>query len=134
MTKLITVGGRTLEKVDPSHSSLSYEIVESDTPAQRTTGHGNPVLIQQIGLQCACSGDYVSGTSTFVGMGTGAILAQGTKVTCNGQPIILEGDEVTITCTGTVTTTSTSATAPGSATIKVRVANTNQPNIIASEE
>lgn len=133
MSKLITVGGRTLEQTSPSHPTLTYTITETDTPAERTTGGDNPVLIQQIALQCNCSDDYVANTSTFVGSGAAAIVAHTSKVTCEGQSIILEGDEVLITCEGTITVTSSGVSSPGAATVTVRIANTNQSTIIASE-
>lgn len=133
MSKLITVDGRQLQLLNKSHPTLTYTVTETDLKALKTLGRSKALLVQQIALQCSCSGDYVSGTSTFVGQGAAVIAAKTTRVRCEGKPLVLEGDEVTITCTGTVTTTAGGATAPGTASVTVKVVNPNQTNIFANE-
>ena len=132
MGTLITVAGRTLSLSGQSHPSLNYQIVETDVPATKTRGNKQSILTQQIQLQCNCSGDYISGTSTFVGTGSAVIVASSTTVKCEQQQILLAGDKGTIVCNGTITVTSTGATSPGTASVTVTVSNTNQTNIFAS--
>ena len=132
MSKLITVTGRSLSLSGQSHPPLNYEITETDTQATTTSAEGNLVLLQQIQLQCNCSGDYVEGTSTFVGSGNASIIASSTTVKCESKPIVLAEDKVTITCSGTVTQTSSGATSPGTASVTVTVTNTNQATVSAS--
>lgn len=133
MSKLITVDGRQLQQSDKSHSTLTYTVTEIDVKAIKTVGQSKAVLIQQIGVQCSCSGDYVAGTSTFIGKGNGLIAAQTTRVLCEGKSILLEGDKTTITCSGTITTIASGATIAGTASVTVTVMNTNQTNIFANE-
>jgi hypothetical protein len=133
MGKLIVVDGRQLQLTTKSHPSLNYTVTETDVKAAKTRGHGKTVVVQQIALQCACSGDYVTGTSTFVGSGSAVIAGATTRVRCEGHPILLNGNKVTITCTGTVTTTSGGATSPGTASVTVGVVNTGQTDIFANE-
>jgi uncharacterized Zn-binding protein involved in type VI secretion len=133
MSKLITVDGRQLQQSNKSHPTLTYTVTETDLKAVKTLGQRKGVLLQQITLQCACSGDYVTGTSTFVGNGSAVIVAKTTRVLCEGKPIVLEGDKTTITCAGTITTTASGATSPGTASVTVAVVNSNQPNIFANE-
>ena len=59
-------------------------------------------MLKEIKLQCNCSGDY-GGGNTFQGSGNASIVASSQTVKCESQPILLKGDQVTITCTGTVT-------------------------------
>jgi hypothetical protein len=131
MGKLITVSGRTLLLSGQSPPTLNYQVVATDVPATTTQGNKKPILIQQIQLQCTCSGNY-SGTTTFVGSGSAVIVASSTTVKCEKQPILLAGDQVTIICNGTITDTSTGATSPGTASVTVTVNNTNKTNIFAS--
>lgn len=133
MSKLITVDGRQLELSNKLPDTLTYTVTAIDVKAARTLGQRKGILLQQIALTCNCSGDYVTGTSTFVGTGNAVILAKTTRVLCEGKPIILQGDRATITCSGTITTTASGATAAGTASVTVTVTNTNQTNIVANE-
>ena len=132
MGKLITVLGRTLSLSGQSPPRLTYQVVGTDIPATKTRGNKQPILIQQIQLQCTCSGNYVPGTSTFSGQGSAVIVASSATVKCEKQLILLAGDQGTIVCNGTVTVTSTGVTSPGTASVTVTVTNTNQTNIFAS--
>ncbi|WP_066382795.1 MULTISPECIES: hypothetical protein [unclassified Anabaena] len=131
MGKLITVSGRTLLLSGQSPPTLNYQVVETDIQATKTRGNKKPILIQQIKLDCTCFGSY-SVTTTFSGTGSAVIVASSTTVKCENQPILLAGDQVTITCSGTITETSTGATSSGTASVTVTVSNTNQTNIFAS--
>ncbi|GAB61450.1 MAG: hypothetical protein DWB56_04990 [Candidatus Jettenia sp.] len=133
MGNLIAVSGRTLTQSEKSHQNLAYTITETDVKTVRTFGHGKEILINQIKLSCTCSGDYVAGTSTFSGKGEAAIVANSKRVKCEGQSILLEGDEVTITCEGTITDNSSGATAKGTATVTVKITDSNQKNIFTSK-
>jgi hypothetical protein len=129
MEKLITVSGRVLPLFNKSHPLLSYTITETDIKALRTTVGNKEVLVSQIQLTCQCSGDFVKGTSTFVGTGSAVIVANTSRVECEGQSILLEGDKVTVTCDGTITQTSTGATSLGKASVEVEIKNANQTNV-----
>ena len=107
----VTVSGRTLKLSNKTPGTLTYTLTETDHPALKTEAQDNAVLINAIMLQCSCSGDYVTGTSTFVGSGTASITAGTPRVECEDMQIIKKGDSTTITCSGTITTTANGATA-----------------------
>ena len=132
MSDLITVFGRTLSPSGQSPSTLTYTITETYTNASKTCGKSETVLIKEIQLHCDCAGDYAAG-QTFAGSGDASIQANTNRVKCEGESILLKGDNVSITCNGTVTTTSGGATSPGSASVTVTITNTNQTNIFASK-
>ena len=48
---------------------------------------------------------HFSPTQTYVGSGNAEIVAQRQRVSCEGKPLLLVGDQVTITCSGTATDT-----------------------------
>jgi hypothetical protein len=129
MATRITVAGRELELSEQSHSDLTYKVTAVDVEAQFTNAGDKNVLISQIALTCVCSGDYIKGTSTFVGNGNAVISANSQGLTCEDQPVLLEGDTTTITCTGSVTTVALGATAPGTASVTVAIANTGQDGV-----
>ena len=132
MGKLISVTGRSLSLSGQSHPDLTYDIVETDTPATTTSAEGKAVLLTEIKLQCNCSGDYVPEISTFVGSGNAPILGSSATVKCEGKPIVLAEDKITINCSGTITTTAGGATSPGTAFVTATVNNTNQTSVSAS--
>jgi hypothetical protein len=136
MEKQITVSGSpTWSLSDNSHANLTYTVTEVPEPASRTViGNDQPILVNQIQLKCNCNGDYVSGTSTFVGTGSASITAKPDRIVeCEGKSVLLVGDEVTITCQGTITTTSTGATSAGNATVKATIKTPNQENVCLYE-
>jgi hypothetical protein len=131
MGKLMTVSGRTLQQSAPSHPGLTYVIKETDEKAAKCRIGGKEVLINQIKLQCDCSGDYVAQTSTFMGTGEAAIIADTKRVKYQGNSILLKGDKVQITCNGTITTTSSGATTQGTASVVVSIVAAGQKTVNA---
>jgi hypothetical protein len=132
MGKLIAVAGRTLEQSNPTPSTVTFTIIETDIPAARTNGNAQPMLIDRISLACTCSGDF-SPTQTYVGSGNAEILPSRDRVRCEGKPLLLVGDQVTITCSGTATDKTTAATAPANASVTVTVVDGNQTTVLANE-
>ena len=102
MGKIIAVAGRTLTQSNPTPDTVTFTIVETDVPAARTNGGAHPMLIDRISLACTCSGNF-SPTQTYVGSGNAEIVAKRQRVSCEGKPLLLVGDQVTITCSGTAT-------------------------------
>lgn len=137
MGELITVEGWEYTKSNqvpeqsPPNVALDFAITATPQLSSNTRGAGNAVVIEKIDLSCTCSGAY-GPSLTFQGEGSATLLPGSQKVRVNGQPIVLIGDQVTITCSGTVTNTVTSATTTGVASITVTVSNTNQTKIRAS--
>lgn len=131
MGDLVTISGRTLSQSAQTPASLTFSITEVDHPALRSFGHGNAILINKIDLECTCSGNYAPG-QTFTGTGSASIVANTTRVKCEGQSILRQGDNVTITCDGTITETSSGTTSPGSASVTVTITNANQTDIFVS--
>lgn len=132
MSELVSVVGRTISLSNKTPPDLTFTITEQDTEASKCTGKGSNVLIQQITLNCNCSGKFGEGL-TFVGTGMAAIVANTNRVKCEGQSVHLKGDNVVISCSGTVTETSSGTTSPGSASVKATITNTNQDDIFASK-
>lgn len=132
MGKLIVVAGRTLEQSDPSPDTVIFTIAETDVAAARTNGKAQPMLIDRISLACTCSGDF-SRTQTYVGAGNAEILARRDRVRCEGKPLLLVGDQVTIACSGTATDKTTAATAPANASVTVTIVDGNQTTILTNE-
>ena len=129
MSKLITVTGRSLSLSGKSHPNLNYKIEGKDTSATTTSAEGKQILLQQIQLQCDCSGDY-GGGNTFQGKGNASIVASSQTVKCEDKPIVLAEDKITITCSGTVTP-SAGASSPGEASVTITVTDTNQTTVLA---
>ena len=90
------------------------------------------MLIDRISLACTCSGDF-SKTQTYVGSGNAEILARRDRVRCEGKPLLLVGDQVTITCAGTAKDKTSPATAPANASVTVTIVDGNQTTILANE-
>ena len=132
MGKLITVAGRTLTQSNPTPATVTFTIVETDIPAARTSGGANPILIDRISLACTCSGEF-SPTQTYVGSGNAEIVAKRQRVSCEGKPMLLVGDQVTITCSGTATDTASGTPVPANASVTVTIGNGNQTTISANE-
>jgi hypothetical protein len=132
MRKLITVAGRTLTQSNPTPATVTFTIVETDVPAARTSGAGHPVLLDRIALACTCSGNF-SPTQTYVGSGNAQIVSQRQRVSCEGKPLLLVGDQVTITCSGTATDTASGTPVPANASVTVTIGNGNQTTIFANE-
>ena len=132
MGKLIVVAGRTLQQSDPSPTTVTFTITETDVAAKKTNGNAHPVLIDRISLACTCSGDF-SPTQTYVGSGNMEILPSRNRVRCEGKPLLLVGDQVTITCSGTATDKTTAATVAANASVTVTIVDGNQTNILANE-
>ena len=55
------------------------------------------------------------------------------RVSCEGKPLLLVGDQVTITCSGTATDTASGTPAPVNASVTVTIGNGNQTTISANE-
>ena len=135
MQKPIVIQGRTITLSNPVPPPLTFTLVSAvDTPAVRTSGKGGaPVLISNIVVNVSASGDFVTGTSTFVGTGSGTIVASTPRVECEGQQLLTEGDKVDITCTGTITTTAGGATASGTAKVTATITDGVQKNVDANK-
>lgn len=136
MEKQIAVSGTQVWSLSSkSHPDLTYNVSEVPEKTSRTViGNNQQILVTQIQLQCNCTGDYIKGTSTFVGNGSANILAKADRqVECEGKSILLPGDEVEILCNGTITITSNGVTSPGIATVKAKITNPNQKNVCIYE-
>lgn len=132
MGKLIVVAGRTLEQSDPRPDTVTFTIAETDVPAARANGSAQRMLIDRISLACTCTGDF-SPTQTYAGSGNAEILARRDRVRCEGKPLLLVGDQVTITCSGTATDKTTAATVAANASVTVTIVDGNQTTILANE-
>jgi hypothetical protein len=132
MAQLIAVKGRSLAQSNPTPATVSFTITETDVPAARTNGHGQPILIDRISLACTCSGNF-SPTQTYVGSGNAEIVASRQRVRCEGKPLLLVGDQVTITCSGTATDTVSGTPVAAKASVTVTIVGGNQTTIIANE-
>ena len=135
MQQPIVIAGRTITLSGGIPSTLTFVLgVMTDIPALRTVGKGAaPVLIDNILVNVSASGDFVTGTSTFVGTGSAAIVASTPRVECEGFQMLTEGDKVVVTCNGTVTTTLGGATAPGIATVTATITDGVQKNVDANK-
>lgn len=135
MPSSIVIQGRALTLSGGIPSTLQYSISAAvDHAALRTAGKGAAaVLTGSIQVTVRATGDFVPGTSTFVGQGQGTIPASTPRVLCEGAQLLTEGDGVTVTCAGTVTTTASGATAAGSASVVVSVSDGIQKNIVAGK-
>jgi hypothetical protein len=135
MLKQIVVAGRELaqsdKKPDPPNGAVVYTLTETDHPAQRTTLEGKAVLLEQIKLECACSGSI--GLNSYTGDGTASIAANTPRVTCEGQQLLLLGDNATVNCTGTTTTPSGATTAGVAASVSVAISDAAQTTGLASD-
>jgi hypothetical protein len=132
MAQLIAVKGRSLAQSNPTPATVSFTITETDVPAARTNGHGQPILIDRISLACTCSGNF-SPTQTYVGSGNAEIVASRQRVRCEGKPLLLVGDQVTITCSGTATDTVSGTPVEAKASVTVTIVDGNQTTVIANE-
>jgi hypothetical protein len=132
MGKLIAVAGRTLTQSNPTPATVTFKIVETDVPAARANGGAHPVLIDRISLACTCSGNF-SPTQTYVGSGNAQIVPQRQRVRCEGKPLLLVGDQATITCSGTATDTASGTPVAANASVTVTIGDGNQTTIFAHE-
>jgi len=137
MQQQIAILGRTLTTTvlvpTPAPPGFVVQLTPTDNPAQHCDATSKSVLIQQIALTCNCSGDWVTGTSTFAGAGSGNIVASTPRVQCEGQSILTLGDKVTIRCPGTITTTAGGSTTPGTASITVTITAAGQVTVDANK-
>jgi hypothetical protein len=131
MGNLITVAGRTLTQSNPDPSTVIFTIVATNIPAVKTNGSGRPMLVDKISLACTCSGNF-SPTETYVGSGSAEIVSQRQRVRCEGKPLLLVGDQVTIPCSGTATAPN-GVTTPKDASVTVTIGDGNQTTILANE-
>jgi hypothetical protein len=132
MGKIIAVAGRTLTQSNATPDTVIFTIVETDVPAARTNGGAHPLLIDRISLACTCSGNF-SPTQTYAGSGNAQIVAKRQRVSCEGKPLLLVGDQVTITCSGTARDTASGTPVPANASVTVTITAGNQPTILANE-
>jgi hypothetical protein len=132
MGKLIAVAKRTLTQSNPTPLTVTFKIRETDLPAARTNGDADPVLLDKISLECTCSGNF-SPTQTYVGSGRADIVSTRKRVRCEGKPLLLVGDQVTITCSGKATDTTSGTTVDADATVTVTISDANQTTILANE-
>jgi hypothetical protein len=132
MGKLVAVAGRTLTQSNPTPATVTFTIVETDLPAARTKGSGHPVLIDRISLACTCGGNF-SPTQTYEGTGNAEIVSGRQRVRCEGKPLLLVGDQVTIACSGTAKDTTSGTTVPAQASVTVTIGDANQTTLFANE-
>src|SRR5262245_20860663 len=132
MGKLIAVAGRTLIQSNPTPATVTFAIVETDVPAARANGGAHHVLIDRISLACTCSGNF-SPTQTYVGSGNAEIVPQRQRVRCEGKPLLLVGDQVTINCSGKATDTASGTPVAANASVTVTIGDGNQTTIFADE-
>ena len=132
MGKLFAVAGRILTQTDQTPATVTFTTAETDIPAARTNGDGHPVLMDKISLACSCSGNF-SPTQTYVGSGNAEIVSTRQRVRCEGRPLLLVGDQVTITCSGKATDTTSGATVDAKASVTVTISSANQTTMLANE-
>jgi hypothetical protein len=132
MGKLIAVAKRTLTQSNPTPLTVTFAIRETDVPAARTNGNAHPMLLDKISLECTCSGNF-SPTQTYVGSGRADIVSTRERVRCEGKPLLLAGDQVTITCSGKATDTTSGTTVDADATVTVTISDASQTTILANE-
>jgi uncharacterized Zn-binding protein involved in type VI secretion len=132
MAKLVAVAGRTLTQSNPTPATVNFTIVETDLPATRTKGSGQPVLIDRIALACTCGGNF-SPTQKYVGTGNAEIVSGRQRLRCEGKPLLLIGDQVTIACSGTATDTTSGTTMPANASVTVTITDAKQTTVRANE-
>jgi hypothetical protein len=133
--KPVVVVGYTLTQSDkspvqsPPATDVTYTLTPTPSPAQRTTAEGKAVLLKELALQCTASGTINS--LAYSGTGSASIVAHTPRVTCEGEQLLLEGDNVTVSCTGTVTTSS--GTSPAASSVKVTITNAAQTTVVADD-
>jgi hypothetical protein len=132
MGKLIAVAQRTLTQSNPTPATVTFKIRETDVPAARTSGNDHPVLLDRISLECTCSGNF-SPTQTYVGSGRADIVSTRERVRCEGKPLLLVDDQVTITCSGKATDTTSGTTVDADAKVTVTISDASQTTILANE-
>ncbi len=136
MQQQIVVQGRTLTttvQTPLAPAVLSVMLTPVDHPALHCDASSKGALIQGIDLTCKCTGDWVTGTSTFVGTGTGTISASTPRVQCEGQSMLTLGDAVSISCPGTITVTAGGATSLGTAKVTVTITGAGQVTVDANK-
>jgi hypothetical protein len=131
MGKLIAVAGRTLTQSNPTPATVTFTIVETDFPAIKTNGSGHPMLVDKVSLVCTCSGNLPS-METYVGSGSAEVVSKRQRVRCEGKPLLLVGDQVTIECSGTATAPN-GATRDAKASVTVTIGDANQTTLFANE-
>ena len=131
MSQAIVVGGWTYSPSGQDPAVLTYSVTATATTAARTRGRSQSLVIKQIVFKCTCSGTLPS-SEAFTGSGEATLTANTQRVRCEGQPIVLEGDQVKIKCAGTATPPGgTPRTATASVTVTVNSA--GQQTILAGK-
>jgi len=135
MQKNVVVSGRTLTQSGATPSTVTFTLTPVDVPAMRITGQNSPVLLQEIQITCVCGGTVdAAGNLTYVGDGSGSIVASTPHVSGEGQDVLLEGDNVTINCSGTSTNTSSGVTTDGvPASVTVTISSAGQTRVTAND-
>jgi hypothetical protein len=133
VSKAIVVGGWTLSLSGQDPAPLTYNVTGTATTATRTRGRSRSVVIKQIDFNCTCSGTLPT-SETYVGSGRASLMADTQRVKCEGQPIILEGDQIGITCHGTATAPTTPPTTrDATASVIVAVNHAGQQTVLAGK-
>jgi hypothetical protein len=135
MAKPAAVTGYALTQSEQNPASVTYSVTPTATTAARTRVNGKPLLLGQLALNCTCGGTHPGSpgpppvpSGTYVGNGAGTIVANTPRVRCENQAMLLEGDNVTVSCTGMITPPS-SPPAAGNASVKVAIGNANQGSV-----
>jgi hypothetical protein len=136
MLKRMVVAGRSLAqsdpKPDPPTGAVVYTLTdEKDLSTERTTLEGKAVLLEEIKLECACSGSI--GSDTYKGDGKASIAAKSARVTCEGHQLLLLGDKVTVNCTGTTKSPSGATTPNVKASVTVTISDAAQTTGLAND-
>lgn len=133
--KPVVVVGYTLTESDKSPvesptTKVTYTLTPTPSPAQRTTAEGKAVLLKELKLQASASGTINS--LTYTGSGNATIVAHTPRVACEGEQLLLEGDNVTVSCTGTVTNPS-GGTSPAASSVKLTITDAAQTTVLADD-
>jgi hypothetical protein len=128
------VTGRTLTQSNPQPpppaGAVVFAITATHLAAQRSTGEGTPLVLQQIQLSCTCSGTI--GPDTYAGIGQAVIAAGTARVTCEGHELVLEGANMVVPCSGTTTAPDGTTKPNVPASVTVTVTKAGQESVLAN--
>ncbi len=130
MQKLIANTNRVLSYV-VTPTTVTCAPVETNTPALHTQAGGSPVLLDKIHIECTFAGTAADG-GVYAGKSSGDITASTPKVQVEGKSVIVQGDEVTITCSDGTSTLPSSSPVTTPASVKVTVTSAGQLNVFAN--
>ena len=130
MQKLVANSNRVLTYV-VTPPLVTCSPVETNQPALRTQAGGAAALLNQIQLACTFSGVAGDG-GAFAGTANGAISASTPRVQGEGQSLLVQGDQVTITCTNGQSTIGSNPPKPAPASVVVTIATAGQLNVFAN--